>query len=75
MNNLVKKCMNIEELHLVKPSPLYPENDFFSQIRFNQLKMLSFRQIYLPFGSPDLVMVSIFYETLYLLDVFFNLYL
>lgn len=59
MSNLADKCVNIEELHLVNPFRPYPENDYLSQIRFHHLKMLSFRRICMPFGSPDLVKVSI----------------
>ena len=62
MINLANKCVNIEEIHLVNPYPPHPEQDFLTQIRFHRLKMLSFRRIYKPFGSPDLVKVGILYE-------------
>ena len=63
MRNLANKCVNIDELHLVNSTYPNSQNDFLSEIRFHQLKMLSFRRIEMLFGSPDLVKVSMVFES------------
>lgn len=76
INQLVKSCPNIEEVYFVDPPfpPPYSDYDFLSLIRFRQLKMLSFRRISMPFGSHDLIKVSLIFRNRLITNVYYTLY-